>query len=117
MKVRYRKSKRSKLKDQVRRLVPKLCYISDADEPVQLAPYPLVVSKVCARMAQGDPVIVQSGEEFFEPLLLDPYWSRLWRILQKLESGIQVLRVGGSEQAIFIISDSLVLETSSLIVS
>jgi hypothetical protein len=68
-------------------------------------------------LQRWDPVFVQSGEEFFQPLLMDPYWSRLWRILQKGPSRIQVLRVGGSEQLVFIISDSLVLETSSLVVS
>jgi hypothetical protein len=107
-----KKSPQSKIKDQVRRLLPKLSYISDADEPVKLAEVPL--HRICERLAQGDPVSIQSGEEFFEPLLLDPYWSRLWRILRKGPTRIQVLRLGESEQAVLIISDGLVLETTAL---
>ncbi|MDX2272735.1 MAG: hypothetical protein NW237_12450 [Cyanobacteriota bacterium] len=109
----HRKSKPSIIKDQVRRLAPKLSYISEADEPVKLAHYPLAVSKLCDRVAQGDPVTLQSGEQFFEPLLLDPYWFRLWRLLQQSPIPTQVLRLGQTQQAIFILNGSVILETQA----
>ncbi len=120
MTMKRKKREHSVLKDQVRRLLPKLSYISDADEPVQLSKMP--VTTICERIARGDPVAVESGEEFFEPLLLDPYWSRLWRLLQKWPAPIRVLILGDREQTIFIICDrsppgwtgSLILETQAM---
>ncbi|MDX2271070.1 MAG: hypothetical protein NW237_03860 [Cyanobacteriota bacterium] len=107
-----RRAKTSILRDQVKRLLPKLSYISDADEPVQLAQVPL--PKIWERLAQGDPCECIPGEQFFEPLILDPYWSRLWRILKQWPSDTRVLKLGNSEQTIFIITDSLVLETEAV---
>ncbi len=100
------------LRDSVVRLLPKLSYISDADEPVRVSRVP--ITTIWERIARGDPVSVQSGEEFFRPLLLDPYWSRLWRLLQKWPAPIRVLILGQEEQTILIISDSLILETKSI---
>lgn len=107
-----KRSQTSILRDSIVRLLPKLSYISDADEPVRVSKVP--VTQIWERIAQGDPVFVQSGEDFFQPLLLDPYWSRLWRLLQKWPAPIRVLKLGDTEQTIFIISDSLVLETQAL---
>jgi hypothetical protein len=110
--MKRKKGKHSILKDQVRRLLPKLSYISDTDEPVKLSKVP--ITTICERIARGDLVAVESGEEFFEPLLLDPYWCQLWRLLQKWPAPIRVLILGEEKRTIFIISDSLILETKSL---
>jgi len=113
LKLKRQRPKTSILRDQIKRLLPYLSYVTaTTDDDVRIAQFP--ARHIGELLAQGQPISCQTGAEFFADLVDDIYWRRLWILLQRWPADTLVLKLGHPVQTIFIVTDSLVLETTAI---